>query len=339
MQFRTLNMSKRSILITFPFLLLLGVYFLGSSPAKPTYEMTIPNVPAEPGQLETYIANRESKHNVKPDNEARIVWFDSTKAKTAYSVIYLHGFSASQEEGDPVHTEFAKKFGCNLFLARLADHGIDTAAQLLYFTPDRLWESVKEALAIGQAIGEKVIIMSTSTGGTVALMLAAEFPDAVHALINMSPNIEINDPSAFLLNNPWGLQIVRMVMGGEYQQINYSPERQQYWNGKYRLEALTQLQELLESKMTRETFERVKQPVLNLYYYKDEENQDPTVKVSAMLTMHKQLGTPDSLKEAIPVPNAGAHVIGSHLVSKDLETVLREANRFAVEKLALKPVD
>lgn len=332
-------MSKRSILITFPFLLLLGVYFLGSSPAKPTYEMTIPNVPAEPGQLETYIANRESKHNVKPDNEARIVWFDSTKAKTAYSVIYLHGFSASQEEGDPVHTEFAKKFGCNLFLARLADHGIDTAAQLLYFTPDRLWESVKEALAIGQAIGEKVIIMSTSTGGTVALMLAAEFPDAVHALINMSPNIEINDPSAFLLNNPWGLQIVRMVMGGEYQQINYSPERQQYWNGKYRLEALTQLQELLESKMTRETFERVKQPVLNLYYYKDEENQDPTVKVSAMLTMHKQLGTPDSLKEAIPVPNAGAHVIGSHLVSKDLETVLREANRFAVEKLALKPVD
>ncbi len=332
-------MSKRSILFTFPFLLILGVYFLGPYPAKPEFEMTMPNVPAGSDQLENYIAIQESKHKVKPDNEARIVWFDSARVKTAYSVIYLHGFSASQEEGDPVHTEFAKKFGCNLFLARLADHGIDTAAQLLYFTPDRLWKSAKEALAIGKAIGEKVIILSTSTGGTVALMLAAEFPDAVHALINMSPNIEINDPSAFLLNNPWGLQIVRMVMGGEYQQINYSPERQQYWNGKYRLEALTQLQELLESKMTRETFERVKQPVLSLYYYKDEENQDPTVKVSAMLKMHEQLGTPETLKEAIPVPNAGAHVIGSHLVSKDLEIVMREVNRFAIEKLSLKPID
>ena len=35
------------------------------------------------------------------------------------SVVYLHGFSASQEEGDPVHYDFAQKFGCNLFLAAL----------------------------------------------------------------------------------------------------------------------------------------------------------------------------------------------------------------------------
>ena len=41
---------------------------------------------------------------------------DSLKEKTEYAVVYLHGFSASQEEGDPVHYDFAKKFGCNLFL-------------------------------------------------------------------------------------------------------------------------------------------------------------------------------------------------------------------------------
>ena len=202
-------MSKRIILISFPLLLVLGIYFLGPEPDKPKWEKTMPVVPQEPAALEKYVAQKESLHKLKPDNEARIVWADSTKKKTPYSVIYLHGFSASQKEGDPVHWKFAKEFGCNLFLSRLADHGIDTTEQLLYFTPDRLWESTKEALAIGKVIGDKVIIMSTSTGGSVALVLAVMYPDDVFALINLSPNIALNDPNAWVLNEPWGLQIGR----------------------------------------------------------------------------------------------------------------------------------
>ncbi len=330
--------SKRFILITFPILLLLGVYFLGPEPATPKFDSVMPVMPTEPGQLEYYIKSNEAEHRVKPDNEARIVWFDSAKRKTEYSLVYLHGFSASQEEGDPIHNEFARRYGCNLYLARLADHGIDTTEQLLYFTPDRLWESAKEALAIGKAIGDKVIVMSTSTGGTVALMLAAQYPEDVFALINMSPNIAINNPTAFLLNDPWGLQIARMVIGGDNQVIDYPPARQQYWNGKYRLESLTQLEELLERKMNKETFQKVKQPSLTLYYYKDEEHQDPTVKVSAMLTMNEQLGTDPSKKRAVAIPGAGAHVIGSHLVSKDLEAVTNAANQFAEEVLGMKPI-
>ncbi len=34
---------------------------------------------------------------------------DSLKEKTEYAVVYLHGFSASQEEGDPVHYTVCKK--------------------------------------------------------------------------------------------------------------------------------------------------------------------------------------------------------------------------------------
>lgn len=330
-------MSKRQVLITFPILLLLGVYFLGPEPEKPKFDLVMPAIPTDPDQLESFVTENEAKHKVKPDNEARIVWLDSSRQKTEYSVVYLHGFSASQKEGDPVHKDFAKKFGCNLYLPRLSDHGIDTTEQLLYFTADRLWESAKEALAIGKAIGNKVILMSTSTGGTMALMLAAEYPDYVYALINMSPNIEINDPSAFMLNNPWGLQVARMVIGSDYQEIDYKPERLPYWNAKYRLESLTQLQELLEDKMNRKTFSRVTQPSLTLYYYKDEQHQDPTVKVSAILRMNEELGTPAALKEAIAIPDAGAHVIGSYLVSKDLKSVEKAINAFAEQKLGLKP--
>lgn len=334
-------MNKKIIYITFPIILIAGLYFLGPAPSRPVWNPTVPVVPSDPAELEQYVADQESKHKLKPDNEARIIWSDSTKSKTEYSVVYLHGFSASQEEGDPVHINFAKKFNCNLYLARMADHGIDTTEQLLYFTPDRWWESSKEALAIGKAIGDKVIVMSTSTGGTMALMLAAQYPDDVYALINMSPNIEIFNPLGWMANNPWGLQIARKVVGSDY---NISKPiagvdmklRDQYWNEKYRLEAVCQLQEMLESKMNAETFKKIHQPTLSLYYYKNAAEQDSVVKVSAILEMHKSLSTPDSLKQAVAIPEAGNHVIGSYIRSKDIFSVERAAELFAVEKLKMK---
>jgi hypothetical protein len=89
--------------------------------------------------LEQYVKQNESLHQLKPDNEARIVWAnDSIPQLTNYSIVYLHGFSASQKEGDPVHRNIAKEFGCNLYLSRLAEHGIDTSEQLLNLTADNL---------------------------------------------------------------------------------------------------------------------------------------------------------------------------------------------------------
>lgn len=331
--------AKRLIKITFPVLLAVGIYFLGSAPEKPAYNKTMPVVPDGAEALEKYVADEESKHQVKPENEARIVWYDSTKQRTPYAVVYLHGFSASQAEGDPTHRRFAKAFGCNLYLSRLADHGIDTTEALLNFTADRAWESAKEALAIGKKLGDKIILLSTSTGGTLALMLAAEYPDDVFALISLSPNIAINDGAAFLLNDPWGLQIARVVMGGKYRVTDANEEHAKYWNKKYRLESLTQLEELLESSMRKELFEKVKQPSLTLYYYKNEEEQDPQVKVSAMIKMNEQLGTPGDLKLAIAIPNAGAHVLGSSMTSKDLESVYNEIQKFALDKLKMTKAD
>ena len=327
--------KRRWARVAVPILILTVFYLSGPQPETPGFSDAFPNVPG-PGELDDYIGAMEERHQLKADNEARIVWNDTTHRKTPYAVVYLHGFSASQKEGDPVHLRFAKAFGCNLFLARLADHGIDTTDALYYFTADRAWESAKQALAIGEKLGEKVILMSTSTGGTLALMLAARYPDKVHALINLSPNIAINDPAAFLLNNPWGLYIARAVMGGKYRDTGASAEDSKYWNGKYRLESLVQLQELLESSMNPETFHEVSQPSLTLYYYKNEQEQDPQVKVSAMLAMHEELSTPDSLKMAKAVPNADAHVIGSSMTSHDVEGVYREIELFASKKLHMK---
>jgi esterase/lipase len=314
-------------------------YFLGPHPSTPVYSVAMPNVPAEPATLVNYIQQQEAAHTVKPDNEARVVWAnDSLKNKTEYSLVYLHGFTASQGEGDPVHRNLAKKFGCNLYLSRLAEHGIDTTEPMVNLTSDNLWESAKQALAIGKQIGNKVILVGTSTGGTLALKLAAEYPD-IYALILMSPNVAINDPTAWILNNPWGLQIARKVKGSNYlDSEDKRPEFRKYWTYHYRIEAAVNLEELVETTMKKETFERVKQPTLTLYYYKDEVHQDSTVKVSAIKEMFSQLGTPADKKREKAMPNTGNHVIGSWIRSKDVPGVEREAELFMTEVLGIKPV-
>jgi hypothetical protein len=80
-------------------------------------------------------------------------------------------------------------------------------------------------------------------------------------------------------------------------------------------------------------FAKIKQPTLVLYYYKDEQHQDPVVKVSAMKNMFSKLGTPEAMKKMIPVPEAGNHVLGSPIVSKDIITPEKEAAVFMKETL------
>jgi hypothetical protein len=141
-----------------------------------------------------------------------------------------------------------------------------------------------------------------------------------------------------MLAKPWGLQLARMVKGGDYHEFAKVTEQdRKYWTTKYRVEALTQLQVLVDETMKEETFERVAQPVFLGYYYKDEIHQDSTVSVPAMLEMFEQLGTPEAKKRKVAFPNVGAHVMTSYITSKDLVSVKRETNSFIEDVLGLKP--
>ena len=330
---------RKKWLLLIPVLLFI-LYLLGPSPATPEYRTEMPAVPTAPAALETYIRDNEAHHKLKPDNEARIVWFnDSSKAPTEYAIVYLHGFSASQGEGDPLHRDIARRYGCNLYLSRMAEHGIDTPEAMVNLNADEYWESAKQALAIGQQLGKKVILMGTSTGGSFALQLAAAYQDKVAALILLSPNIAINDPNAWVANNHWGLQAAHLVTGSPYiiSKEDYGPLYRQYWYPKYRSEAVVALEEYLETAMVKATFEKVHQPVVMLYYYKDKVHQDSTVKVSAALEMFDQLGTPASQKYKQPIPEAGTHVISSALRCHDIESVKKHIDHFMMSTLRLSP--
>ena len=311
-------------------LALFVIYFLGPQPPKPVLNDVLPSV-ASIDALDSYITAMEAPHKIKPNNQAKIIWADSSKAQTEYALVYLHGFSASQMEGDPVHQNIAKQFNCNLYLARLAEHGIDTTEDLMNLTADQYWESAKLAYAIGKQIGKKVILMSTSTGGTLALQLASVYPE-IAGLILYSPNIEVFNPSAPLLDNPWGLQIGRAVLKSNYVDIKYKDSAYpKYWNSHYRIEGVVALQNLLEATMTEATFKKIHQPTLALYYYKDEAHQDNVVKVKAIQKMMQQIATPANLKMEMAIPNAGNHVIASPIVSNDIVSVEKATAKFMKE--------
>ncbi len=333
-------MSAKKWLIAIPIVLILG-YIVGPAPARPVYSTVLSQVPVSPSSLENYILQKENQHHLKKDNQARIIWMnDSVKNKTEYAIVYLHGFSASQFEGAPTHEHIAKMFGCNLYLSRLAEHGIDTVDALINLTADEYWESAKEAFAIGKQLGNKVILMGTSTGGTNALQLAAVYPTDVAALILLSPNIAINDPNAWLLNNHWGKQIANAVKGSPYNSAkDTNATYKQYWNYQYRLEAAVALEEYLETTMMPETFKKVTLPVLMLYYYKDEQHQDPVVKVSAMKKMFNELGTATNLKREVAMPNTGDHVIASPFKSHDAQGVQDEIEQFMRKVMNLERVE
>ena len=309
-----------------------AIYLLGPHPEKPFFDDVLPYIPNQIS-IDDYVSKNESNFKIKANNEAKIIWADSSHQVTEYAIVYLHGFSASQMEGDPVHRNIAKQFNCNLYLARLAEHGLTGSDAMLNLTAENLWVSAKEAYAIGKKIGKKVILMSTSTGGTLSLKLAANFPE-IAGLILYSPNIEINNPSAFLLKDPWGLQIARMVQGSKFNNVAYTHKNfPKYWNPHYRLEATVALENLIEATMNEQLFKKVNQPCLALYYYKDDAHQDKVVKVGATQRMFTQISTPDHLKVIKAMPKTENHVLASPLVSKDAEGVEKETAKFIAEKI------
>jgi pimeloyl-ACP methyl ester carboxylesterase len=326
-------------LLVIPVVVLIG-YLAGPSPAAPAYSKDMPLVPAATAALEQYIQSNEAQHKLKPDNQARVVWAnDSVKNKTHYAVVYLHGFSASQAEGDPVHKNIATAFGCNLYLSRLAAHGIDTTEPMANLTAEDNWVSAKQALAIGKQLGEKVILIGTSTGGTNALQLAAAYPDDVAALVLLSPNIAINNDKAYLLNNHWGVQLAKLVTGNDHKvSEDTRPIYKQYWYYRYPFNGTAALQEIIETSMVPETFAKIKQPTLLLYYYKDAVHQDSVVKVDAMLKMYDELAVPAALKRKQAMPNTGDHVLGSYIKSHDTEGVQNAIALFMKEVLKMETV-
>jgi len=316
---------------------LLVVYFIGPRPDPVTIDNDPTSLDLALEELSDFINNREKNTpHLRPGNEAQIIWADSNQVKTPYALVYIHGFSASQEEGAPIHKEIADRYGMNLYLARISGHGTNEPEPFASLTVEKMMNSAKEAIAIGKLLGEKVIVMSCSTGGTFSLYLASNDP-GIDGLIMYSPNIDLYNQTSDILTAPWGLQIARLISGGDQRSFEATEDVKKYWTTTYRLEGLIALKQLLQETMTKETFEKVRQPTFIGYYYKNEAEQDNVISISKINEMQVLLGTSKEEKRVVAFPDVGNHAINSKYYSKDLNSVRSETIAFLEEVMGLIP--
>lgn len=323
-------LNKALKIVSVLFIILVIVYLLGPTVKFDNIEQPHSShwLSAPLSDLDSLIAVKESKIlNLKPDNEARIIWNDSVGVRTGISVVYLHGFSASQEEGDPLHTEVANRYGANLYLARLQDHGRADSMSFDNTTPQEMIDSANEAIDIGTKLGDTLIVISCSTGGTLSAYLAS-IRDDIHALVMYSPNIDLYDQKSQLLLRPWGKQIAEKVFGGNYVTISYDDNAIKYWNDAYHINGTFMVRDLLDQTMTKEVFEKIEIPVFLGYYFKDEEHSDHVVSVPDMIDFYNAISTPGHLKQKVAYPDAERHVISSWIFSKSIDQVTNDTYRF-----------
>ena len=332
-------MSK-TLRITFIILIVLLIGFIsGPRVSKPQVNTELTPFQGSLDEAVEVIQRDSIENETRPGNASKFIWYnDSLKNKTEYVLVYLHGFSASPEEGNPAHYYFANRYGMNLYIPRLFEHGLKKDIPLKNFTGEGFINSAKEAIAKAKVLGDKVIIMACSTGATAGLYIASGNPD-IHALICYSPNVDLYDKTSNIITMPWGVQLSKMVIGGDIYHWDADSIRQQYWYTDYAVESIAEMKAMLQTTMVTEVFNKIEQPLFMGYYYKNEKEQDNTVSVEKMKEMFNQLATPKTLKRRVAFPNVANHAIQNKYSSNDYEAVLQETYRFAEEILDLKPIE
>ena len=317
------------------------VYMLGPKSSVEKLGGDYPTVPTRLGDLEAYVnAKEDTVIGLKPGNRAEIVWADdANKSKTPYSIVYVHGFGASQMEGYPVHRQVAGHFGANLYLVRLPEHGIERADAFRYLTAQKLVDEVREAFMIGKSLGDSVVVIGTSMGGALSVVLASERSD-MKALVLYSPAIQAQSKVLEVFFQPWMGYLAEHFQYKNGTLVNKREgEKAKYWSEYYHMNAYRSLAVLLRSKMNADTFQKIGQPLFLGYYYKNEQEQDDVVSVPRMLEMFAQVSTPERLKTKVAFPNSGDHVIASEITSKDWESVRKETIKFLEEVVRLPVPD
>jgi alpha-beta hydrolase superfamily lysophospholipase len=275
--------------------------------------------------LDRYLALREdSVPGLKSALRKGIVWHDSTrKSRTPFAIVYLHGFSASRAELSPVVEHLADSLGANAFFTRLAAHGRVDGEAFGTVGPQQWVDDAREALAVGRRLGERVILVGTSTGALLAMELAAESRDstAPAALLLVSPNHAPADWRARFVAGPFGPTVARLL-GGSYR--SFTPEnaaQEELWTTRYRSAGVAALMDLVLYAQTIDV-SRVMVPTLTLYTHRDD-----VVRVDLIRSRHAAFGS--RVKEIVDVPEATGHVLaGDALAPQAVDPLVALMLRF-----------
>ena len=263
--------------------------------------------------MEAYLEARESAVSDLRVGEAKaVVWADpENRSRTPVALVYLHGFSADRHEVDPLVSRLAESLGANVFYTRLAGHGRDGPA-MAEATVESWMDDAAEAVAVGAALGDRVVLLGTSTGGTLAVWAAArpEVAGRVAAVAVISPNFRPRDPSSRVLLWPWGAQIASLVVGRERCFEPENAEQELHWTVCYPTSALLPMMALVEHVRTM-SLNGVTMPILVAY-----SGEDAVVDPEEIRLAFERLAS--SQKQLVEIPGSddpGHHVIAGDIMS------------------------
>ena len=265
----------RSKWIAFLLLVILIALMMGPKNSfGPNLPINREEVPTELLKLEKWLAQQEaSVPHLRPQTAKEVVWGTGKPIKTKWSVVYIHGFSASKLETAPLTAVVAKSLGANVFYTRLTGHG-QGAAELGEASVQAWLADVNEAVDIGQLIGERVLVISCSTVSTLATWFATSSRGSdVYAHVFVSPNFGPKDKRAELINWPWGHQLAFAIQGPTRGEASKDPKQNMGWTTVYPTQALFPMMAL--TKHVRDSdLSKFKQPVL-VFYSQDDQVVEP----------------------------------------------------------------
>lgn len=276
---------------------------------------------APPDSVDAWLAAEEAEVvDLRPGEAAGVVWAGDPGVKTPISVVYLPGFSADRHEMEPVLSDTGAALGANVFFARMRGHGRAPGA-LAEATVEEWLDDTVEALVVGAAIGERVVIVGTSTGGTLATWLAAR-PEAagrLAALVLVSPNFRPRNRLSRLPLYPWGVQIGRLVAGREYCWEPANAEQARHWDTCYGVDAVATMMTLVEH-VRRMDLASIEVPVL-VMYSPDDVVVDPA---ETLRRVEDMTGTAVQVEAVAETTDRSRHVLAGDILSPETNAFVRD---------------
>jgi esterase/lipase len=259
-----------------------------------------------------------------PDVAKRVVFADSANpTKTPWSVVYIHGFSATRQETSPLSEEVARALGANLYETRLRGHGLP--GDSLGDVQARDWMGdAAFSLDVARRLGDSVLVIGTSTGGTLGVWLATlpkPVREGLRALVLISPNFGLKDPAAGLLTLPWAEVVLpRFIPQREW--VAKNEEHKRFWTTRYPSTALFPMQALVEH-VRDASLNDYDVPTLAFYHQGDQ-----VVDAERTTTWLDALDATGRVKAervlVIPTTGEDGHVIAGRIVSPSQTATFRD---------------
>lgn len=262
--------------------------------------------------LREKIAEQEAAIPGVTDGAEKCISFssESRPRRTRYCILYIHGFSACRQELSPIPEEIAKSLHANLYATRLTGHGLDGEALAAAKPADWIFD-VMEAWAVARQLGEKVIVMATSTGATLTTWLAQQPQVQTHlaGLIMVSPNFQPSHWATPLFLWPWSRRWLPLLSGDTYGWEPANEGGAKYWTYRYPVSAVFGMTALVRA-VKNSSLESVTAPTLFVY-----SDADKVVKANHTDKAMKRWGAPIKHRIAVPAkPDDNNHVIAGDIV-------------------------